>query len=86
MDGHLGMRGPFSVAFDAMLIRELGIKTVIAKESGDQGGLSDKITACRQTGCKLLIIARPPMQYPQVESIPGKCLPWIQALTKAKNK
>ncbi len=75
----IGMRGPFSAEFDGLLIREFGIKTMIAKESGDRGGLTAKITACEQTGCKLLLLVRPAMQYPHQVSSPTKCLDWINA-------
>lgn len=75
----IGMRGPFSAQFDSLLIGELGITTMIAKESGDRGGLTAKITACEKTGCKLLLVTRPAMQYPYQVSTPIQCLAWIKA-------
>ena len=44
----IGMRGPFSTEFDTLLIREFGIRTMIAKESGDRGGLSTKIAHAKR--------------------------------------
>lgn len=74
----IGMRGPFSAEFDGLLIREFGITTMIAKESGNRGGLAAKITGCEKTGCKLLLVNRPVMQYPYQVSTPIKCLAWIK--------
>ncbi|WP_320044482.1 precorrin-6A reductase [uncultured Desulfobacter sp.] len=78
----IGMRGPFSAEFDGLLIREFGITTMIAKESGDRGGLTAKITACENTGCKLLLIVRPAIQYPYQVSTPVKCMAWLKAHLK----
>ncbi len=75
----IGMRGPFSAEFDSVLIGQFGITTMIAKESGDRGGLGAKISACEKTGCKLLLIARPVMEYPHQVSTPVNCLSWIKA-------
>ena len=75
----IGMQGPFSAEFDAVLIRKWGIRTMIAKESGDRGGLFAKINACQKTGCKLVLVVRPVMQYPYQVSTPIKCLAWMKA-------
>ena len=49
--------GPFTVEQNCSHIR-----IVITKESGKNGGFSDKITAAQLCGCKALII-RKPIEY-----------------------
>jgi precorrin-6A/cobalt-precorrin-6A reductase len=82
----IGMQGPFSTEFDAMLIRTFGITAMIAKESGNRGGLSAKIQACKETDCRLLVIGRPFIAYPQQVTTPGQCLPWIEKHKSAFQK
>jgi precorrin-6x reductase len=74
----IGMQNPFSAEFDAILIKTFGITVMIAKESGNRGGLFDKIQACKTTGCQLLLIGRPFMTYPQQVAAPEQCIPWIE--------
>ena len=54
--------GPFTVEQNCSHIRRNNIRIVITKESGKNGGFSDKITAAQLCGCKALII-RKPIEY-----------------------
>ena len=51
----IAMQGPFSQAFNAALIRELGISVMVTKASGVQ----EKIDAARAEGIDLIVIQRP---------------------------
>ncbi|MBD3315302.1 MAG: precorrin-6A reductase [Chitinivibrionales bacterium] len=74
----VAMQGPFSTEFDAMLIRTFGVTVMIVKESGNRGGLTAKIQACKETDCRLLVIGRPFIAYPQQVATPLQCLLWIE--------
>ncbi len=61
----IAMQGPFDSDFNLYLLNKLAINTMLTKESGDRGGLSAKIDACKAAKCKLVILNRPKMDYPQ---------------------
>lgn len=52
-------RGPFSVDENSAVIRHYGIGTLVTKESGDAGGVPEKIEAARREGCHVVIVDRP---------------------------
>lgn len=52
-------RGPFSVDENIAAIRQHGIGTLVTKESGDAGGVPEKIEAARREGCRVVIVDRP---------------------------
>ena len=53
------MQGPFSKELNAALIRQYGIKTLVTKDTGAAGGFPEKAAAAKETGCALLVVARP---------------------------
>ena len=60
------MQGPFSAAFNTALWRDWNIDCVVTKDSGDVGGYRAKADAATALGLTLLVIARPPLDYPQL--------------------
>lgn len=59
------IQGPFSVALNVDLFKHAQAKVVVTKESGRQGGVQEKITACGRLGLPCVIIRRPQIDYPQ---------------------
>ena len=55
----IAMQGPFDKAFNLWCISKFHAAVMITKESGDRGGLKDKVDACRESGCTLVVIRRP---------------------------
>ena len=53
------MQGPFSVDMNRALIRKTEAKVMVTKESGDKGGFSEKLEACRQEHIKVIVVKRP---------------------------
>ena len=53
------MQGPFSKELNAALIRQYGIKTLVTKDTGAAGSFPEKAAAAKETGCALLVVARP---------------------------
>ncbi|MCR4658011.1 MAG: precorrin-6A/cobalt-precorrin-6A reductase [Lachnospiraceae bacterium] len=55
----IGMWGPFSRELNSAMIRQYGIKYLVTKESGKEGGYPEKLKACEDTGCEAIVIKRP---------------------------
>ncbi len=55
----LCMQGPFSRELNAALIRQYDIKLLVTKASGSPGGFREKAAAARETGCAMIVVARP---------------------------
>lgn len=53
------MQGPFSHAMNAATIRDLGIGVLVTKDSGEVGGLWEKLSAAEETGTVVIVIRRP---------------------------
>ncbi len=60
----LAMKGPFSREMNEAMLRHIDAKFLITKESGDNGMVDEKIMAAQKLGVTVLIIRRPPMDYP----------------------
>lgn len=52
-------RGPFSVEENLSAIRQFGIGVIVTKDSGEAGGVPEKVEAARLTGCRLVVVKRP---------------------------
>lgn len=61
-DHILAMQGPFSKEMNAAMLKSVGAKYMVTKESGNKGGFEEKITAAREAGVKLVVIGRPPQR------------------------
>lgn len=53
------MQGPFSEEMNCALIHMSGAKWLVTKDTGDAGGLPEKLAAARQCGCQVILIDRP---------------------------
>ena len=56
----VAMQGPFSVQLNCALIRDLGVSSMVTKQSGRAGGFDQKVEAALRTGIELVVIGRPP--------------------------
>ncbi|MGN1170677.1 MAG: precorrin-6A reductase [Lachnospiraceae bacterium] len=54
----IGMQGPFSVEMNCAMINEYGIRWLVMKDSGVQGGFREKFHAAKQTGIRCVVITR----------------------------
>lgn len=59
----IAMQGPFSEELNEALIRQLHIGILVTKESGNNGGYEEKISAVRNTGIDCMVIRRPLEKY-----------------------
>lgn len=62
----IAMQGPFSFDLNVALIKARDIRYLTTKDSGDIGGVAEKIKAAKACDVKVLCIARPHLDYPQV--------------------
>lgn len=60
----IAMQGPFSEETNCALIRQFAIRLLVSKDSGDEGGMREKLAAAAECGVQLLLIERPLMVYP----------------------
>jgi precorrin-6A/cobalt-precorrin-6A reductase len=52
----VAMQGPFSEEFNIALIKETGCDVLVTKLSGKSGGFEEKVSACKKTGTKCVVI------------------------------
>lgn len=64
-DRIIALQGPFSRAFNRALYDELGIRWLVSKESGGEGGVLEKVGAARDAGIGVIMVARPEIDYPE---------------------
>ena len=71
----LAMQGPFSVEMNVAMLKSVGAKYLVTKDSGAAGGFDEKVTAARAAGAQLVIIGRPPQREGLTlpETIDGLC-------------
>ena len=55
----LAMQGPFSLDMNIAMLKSVGAKYLVTKDSGTAGGFDEKVTAARAAGAQLVIIGRP---------------------------
>lgn len=62
----IALQGPFSKEFNRAIIRNYGIKYLVTKESGSEGGELEKVDASLEEGVKLVVLSRPKLDYPKL--------------------
>ncbi|WP_022769006.1 precorrin-6A reductase [Butyrivibrio sp. NC2007] len=55
----IAMQGPFSVAMNEALIREINASVILTKESGEAGGFSEKLRAADNCNAQTIVIRNP---------------------------
>src|SRR3972149_6153458 len=61
----IAMHGPFSEDLNRAMFRQYRINTMVTKESGEAGGVLEKIHAARNEGIDTVVIERPRIEFPQ---------------------
>lgn len=72
-------KGPFSVADEMRTLRDLGIDTLVAKNSGGLPSRT-KLDAARALGIKVILIRRPPLLNALRLETVSQALNWIKTL------
>ena len=66
----IAMQGPFTKEMNIAMMRAFDIKYLTTKDSGDIGGVAEKISAAAACGVKVLCVDRPRLDYPEVCATP----------------
>lgn len=53
------MQGPFGIDMNVATLKMVNAAYLVTKDSGETGGFSQKLAAAEQTGCKVIVVARP---------------------------
>jgi len=61
----IAMHGPFSEDLNRAMFRQYQINTIVTKESGEAGGVLEKINAALNEGIDTVVIERPRIEFPQ---------------------
>lgn len=64
----IAMQGPFSAALNGALYDQLRIAVMITKDSGDAGGVSEKVIPALERGIHVIVIQRPGEETPCAEN------------------
>jgi len=64
----IAMHGPFSEDLNRAMFRQYRINTMVTKESGEAGGILEKIHAALNEGIDTVVIERPRLEFPQKSS------------------
>lgn len=62
IDQIFALKGPFSMEFNEAFYRYCDADVVITKESGTQGGFSEKVSPCLALGIPCIVVVRPQPQ------------------------
>ncbi|MGO5028135.1 precorrin-6A reductase [Candidatus Agathobaculum pullicola] len=73
----VAMQGPFSQEMNVALLRQTRADILVTKDTGKAGGFAEKLSAVRETGATVLVIARPREEK-------GKTLAEVQAFLAAR--
>ena len=57
------MQGPFSREMNAAMLRQFGCVYLVSKNTGEEGGTEEKISAARETGAEVLLVERPVREH-----------------------
>ena len=60
------MQGPFSYELNKSLYDHFRVDTIVTKNSGKEGGVSEKVAAALDKGINVVLIKRPAINYPVV--------------------
>jgi precorrin-6A/cobalt-precorrin-6A reductase len=59
----IAIQGPFSKEFEEEILKFYKASVLLTKDSGEAGGLSEKLEVCKKLGIKCLIVSRPKIDY-----------------------
>lgn len=62
----IAVQGPFSTTYNIAMLRHINAKTLVSKQSGSIGGISEKLDAAKTCGVQVIMIKRPDIVYQSV--------------------
>lgn len=62
----IAIQGPFSKEFEEEMLKFYKTTVLLTKDSGEAGGVLEKVEVCKKLGIKCLIVSRPKIDYPNI--------------------
>lgn len=62
----IAIQGPFSKEFEEEMLKFYKATVLLTKDSGEAGGVLEKVEVCKKLGIKCLIVSRPKIDYPNI--------------------
>jgi len=79
----IAMQGPTSTELDAALLRHLGATVLVTKDSGDAGGLGEKLRAAELAGATAVVVERPADS--EAARTTAEVLDWLAGLQEGQS-
>ena len=76
----IAMHGPFSEDLNRAMFRQYQINTIVTKDSGEAGGVLEKIHAACSEAIDTIVIERPRLEFPQKYSSIDEVVRAVKAL------
>lgn len=74
----IALQGPCSRGLNRELYSHYGAEVILTKESGVNGGLSEKVNAALELNLPILVWRRPPIDYPAIVDSPEQVLKYCK--------
>lgn len=59
----IAIKGPFGIDINNGIIKEYKIKALITKDSGEEGGMKEKVASALENNVKIIVLKRPKVNY-----------------------
>ena len=63
MENIIAIKGPFGFEINNGIIKEYKIKALITKDSGEEGGMKEKVDSALLNKVKIIVLKRPEINY-----------------------
>lgn len=78
----IAIKGPFSEEMNYEMIRYCNARVLVTKDSGNTGGVEDKLKAARKAGIVVILIKRPDIQYNGTVSTIDEVVGFVESQTE----
>lgn len=63
IDNIIAIKGPFGIDINNGIIKEYKIKALLTKDSGEEGGIKEKVDSALLNNVKVIVVKRPNLNY-----------------------
>lgn len=63
IDNIIAVKGPFGIDINNGIIKEYKIKALLTKDSGEEGGIKEKVDSALLNNVKVIVVKRPNLNY-----------------------
>lgn len=85
--GHiLAMKGPFSTEMNMEMLKYCKAAVLITKDSGETGGVGEKLDAAFGLGVRVIMVERPRMEYPRMTEAVEEVMAFVREVLDGKGR